>query len=274
MSCSGRAITGHPSLHGSGSFFNAASIERAFKNIHELHPGFTGVFAAEAPIQVLANIATALHIANGSLATLHSLTWKSKVDVDGIVLQFRAASDGDTVDVPEPHAVNIAICSDLNLDGTLDKLADGRYLLPLLLKTVERKRRIKVGKSLVSFMELKAVSTRNKPRRSPKRSPQISKRYPQNSADHHMAPLDHRKFIKDLRSSSQITTGSPQIAGLRIRIGNVLRHHLAAFVGRRRPQLENARVVDETLRRGAGITAALKFGRSVCTTSLNSEILL
>lgn len=155
----------------------------------------------------------------------------------------------------------------------LDKLADGRYLLPLLLKTVERKRRIKVGKSLVSFMELKAVSTRNKPRRSPKRSPQISKRYPQNSADHHMAPLDHRRspqFITDLRSSSQITTGSPQIAGLRIRIGNVLRHHLAAFVGRRRAQLENARVVDETLRRGAGITAALKFGRSVCTTSLNS----
>jgi hypothetical protein len=116
-----------------GSFFT----NREAEFMYEHFPQLWGYFVVGAPVFITCNINPTKGLANGTAATLHSVSWYDEKYVRTVRAMQAIASPGDMIDVQLPMSVNVEVAPQ-QLTHTrwspseTETLVPGRVVIPLL----------------------------------------------------------------------------------------------------------------------------------------------
>lgn len=108
--------------------------------LYRLFPELTGYFVQGAPVFMTSNLNPNKGMANGTAATLHSLSWDSVSHVAEMTLKVQNAAPGEIIDLEVlPLSVNVEIAANQLLDETQrgrrratdETLVPGRIVIPL-----------------------------------------------------------------------------------------------------------------------------------------------
>ena len=105
--------------------------------LYHHEPSLTGLFVQGAPANLLENLNPTSGLANGTPIILHSVIMKDEATSENVRSRLSQAIPGEFVDIPEPHAVVVAVPS-LNIENWVQhhkSLSSDEVLLPLVNKS-------------------------------------------------------------------------------------------------------------------------------------------